>query len=163
MGFFDSIKSKIDAAKNYMGEAAHIELVVNPTTPKDTFIEGKIIAKTKNVDFVVEEVQLLLVCEEKVSITLSDSERGTNTEDRDRYNADKDIRKYHKHVNHTFIIAKNQSLKMNTEYSWDFKFDLPNDRIRSFDGYYCKVKWQVAACLKKSGNDPDSDFIEINI
>lgn len=170
MGFLDSIKSKINAVKNYMGEAADVSIEIEPTSPNDTVLKGKIWAKTKSTDFDIQQVQLRLRCEEKISFYYDANDRRNSDQQRESDNEhdrhddrNTKIKKEHIHVNHTFKIADGQNLKMNSEYTWDFNIPLPADRIKSFKGYFCEIKWEICAVLEKSGNDPYSDYITINI
>ncbi len=154
MSFFSKIKNSIT------GGWAEVTLEVTSASKSTGFRRGEdvdlnVLIKTKSDKIKIERVYVKVICTEEITIN-NYPLRGIDTSENSI-----DIRQSTNLFSREIVLSG--SVDLNAESSYEFKdsFRIPSDAFASHTGHFAKIEWVVYAGLEMTGNDPNSDYLEM--
>lgn len=154
MGLLDKLKQ----AKNFVtggGAKIHIEQL-SAYAPEAGSLQLKISCEIDDAEISINNVYLKVRAEERVVVEDYDFEIDGHSR-RERIFRDTVT------FEDTIVIADAQTLAANSSHQWEVDLKIPEDAHGTYSGIHARHVWEVQAALDKSGNDPDSGWIEIEI
>lgn len=166
MGFFDKLKS---AANFVTGGGAKVSVdVIGATTqgPFDVCVRVTEVTANMNIDAVyvlVRSTEEVDVDGDKVARELQENSKSTNPADpvqatRVGRLTDEEQTSYQR-----VTIAGAQALVAGQTYEWTGQVTLPSDALPTYRGRSARHTWYIQAGLDKTGNDPDSGWVDFRV
>ncbi|MEN7549279.1 hypothetical protein AAG747_15250 [Rapidithrix thailandica] len=158
MGFFDKLKQ----VKNMVtGGGAVVNVApANQISDGNEPVSLTISCQVKDADLSVRNVYLKVKAIEEVVARDIDIAR----------EEDGELRRYQEDVSNTvetysteIQVAGAETLEANQSYEWTVDLEVPANINGTYRGRNATHEWKVYAGLDVSGNDPDSDWVTIEI
>ena len=156
-----SLLSKLKSMKNLVtggGAQVHLEFLDEPT--RDEPFRVKVTAHIEDADIKIGKVYLQLRGLESVQAMDTDVERDEDGNmEVDREVVSKSETTYDRVIN----VAGPEELEANGQYEWEAEVQLPPNALPTYIGRNARHEWALFAGLDKSGNDPDSGWVEFDV
>ena len=151
MGLFGGMKNFLT------GGGAKVDLEIGSIVRGES-VPVKVTAEIDDKDMEVRNVYVRLRAQEVVDIP--DVELAPPNP---KAEPPRGLKRTHQTFNQEFRIAGSQTLKGGGTYEFEGEVTLPAQVSPSFVGRYASHVWQVTAALDKTGNDPDSGWVEVQV
>jgi hypothetical protein len=141
------------------GGWADVQLVVPGVVERGIAIAIQVRVKVKADPISINKVYVNIGCEERVDIPdYSVNEPGQPAGAEKSLAARLHIQKSENLYQKELVLAPEQQLQANQDYSFDGTLQIPGELPASYHGKNCKIEWKICASLDMKGNDPDSGW-----
>ena len=148
MGLFGKIKN----AKNFItGGGAEVQVSVPQASRQQPF-QVNVAAQVKDGEMKINKVYVKVRAVEKVTVRKVQTENGR-----------RDVHESVETCNIQVDVAGAQFLSPEAPGQWAASVAIPQGSLPTFQGHNAEHKWQVCAFLDKSGNDPDSGWVDFYV
>lgn len=148
MGLFSKIKN----AKNFItGGGAEVQVSVPQASLHQPFAVN-VAAQVKDGEMKINKVYLKVRAVEKVTVHKVQTENGK-----------RDVHETVETCSLQVDVAGAQVLNAEAPGQWQATVAIPQGSLPSFQGRNATHTWQVCAFLDKSGNDPDSGWVDFQV
>lgn len=148
MGFFSKIKN----AKNFItGGGAEVQVSVPQASLHQPF-PVQVAAQVKDGEMKINKVYLQVRAVERVTVHKVETETGK-----------RDVHETVETCSLQLDVAGAQMLSAAAPGEWQVMVALPHGSLPTFRGRNATHTWQVCAFLDKTGNDPDSGWVDFHV
>jgi len=154
MGFLNKLKQ----ASNFItGGGAKLQVQQLNQVVSEGNIQLKVKCQISDADISVSNIYLKVRSVERVVVEDYDFDSEDGKTRRETIYRDNDI------YQERLIIDNAQTLEANSNHEWNVEVPIPENAYGTYKGKHAVHVWEVFAGLDKSGNDPDSGWIEIEV
>jgi hypothetical protein len=158
MGIFNKLKS---IANSVTGGGAKVSMEITSEPSLSQPFGVRVTAAVDGADLSVKRVYIKVQGTESVKARNVGVSEYVNGQTQTRY---KDVDYNEVSFERDFDVAGAQNLSAGQTYTWEAEIDPSNyDMLPTYKGKLARHEWQLQAGLDASGNDPNSDWVNVEL